>query len=150
METIDTTSLLVGLIIGVVLGIVMAWFNARKLKSNANEHENQALNYQTLLQNTGQFLAENKSTIHRLRQDMDELHQKIQQQEETFIQLKSGIDGTERSTFFGQHASEFLKTNVPNHTQAESGKEYQPQDFSERRSGLWKTENGSSDGRPSA
>lgn len=150
METIDITSLIVGLMVGGVLGVSMAWITVKKWKPDVSEQEHQALSYQTLLQTTGQFLADNKSTIHRLRHDMDELHQKIQQQEEIFIQLKSGIDGTERSTFFGQHASEFLKTNVTNPTQAGMVKDQQPQDFSTMRSGLWKTENESSDSRPPA
>ncbi len=133
----DGISVLIGLIVGILLGATIAWklsqnHESKKTKQMAStEAELKAL----LAQQAHEHVSTTKSGLSNLKQQLDILSNSIDNYENALTQPNQP---GEKSTFYGEQASVFLrnKTIEINTPKAEI-EDAQPRDFANNPSGLF-------------
>jgi uncharacterized membrane-anchored protein YhcB (DUF1043 family) len=147
----DFVTLALGIIIGLLIGFVIAWFWASSVATSKNtnaqtsEDELKAL----LAERASQHLQTSRSSIQGLQLELSNLLTSINDYESSLAQ--SSEDHT-INTFFGEHASMFLRNSERNADRGSSNvvkntvnvdkpndlpKDYQPKDFANNGSGLF-------------
>jgi phage-related minor tail protein len=137
-------TLVVGIIIGLIVGgtagslvvyaIMKSAANASDQKVNHTEQELKAL----LAIQARQHLDTSRSALADIQQKTDELAKQLLDYEESLTQATSSADES-KDTFFGEHASLFLRNNLKNNKQniALAQPDAQPRDFANSGSGVF-------------
>lgn len=134
----DFVALIVGAVVGLIIGFGIAWIWASSVAANKNSHsQNTEDELKALLaQRANHHLQTSKASVQSLQQELGNLLSSINDYENSLVQ--SNEDQT-KSTFFGEHASMFLRN-----TEHKSGKsikletpDNQPKDFANNGSGLF-------------
>ncbi len=127
-----------GFMAAFILGFVIAWFWA---KSNAkalykkNSHPEAELK-SLMAQQAQQYLTNSRNSLHKLETELQMLRDNVSQYEQV---LSTSQEDESTSSFFGEHASVFLRNTKlkDNKFAAERSSDAQPRDFANQGSGLF-------------
>lgn len=134
----DLLSIVTGLIIGLVIGFLCAfiWAKAKKTeKTNSLSSSERELKI-IYAEQANHHIVSSKESIDAIRLRLDQLTNNIQQYEAS---LQTSNDENDNASFFGEHASVFLRNNKG--SQASNDKlnvgDAPPRDFANNGSGLF-------------
>lgn len=128
------------LVVGGTIGYFVAKFvNERKLLTESENKNDQNLK-ELMRQHAANHIQESKQTIVGLQQKTDILSQQIEAYEKLVIDLNTTKDKASVS-YFGEHASAYLRNSKSNQSKENTSAEFQPLDFSSQGSGLFSGEN---------
>lgn len=134
----DLIALLIGAAIGLVIGFAVAWVWANSLTkaktSTSNSTETDLKNM--LSQQAKAHLEASRGSIKTLESELNQLLSNVKQYEQSLL---STSDDYSKSTFFGEHASMFLRNNDDKAKRKadKQSLDNQPKDFANSGSGVF-------------
>jgi uncharacterized membrane-anchored protein YhcB (DUF1043 family) len=134
----DILTLCIGIGIGLIVGFVFAWV-LKKPSSGANKSASKSTETELkgiLAQQAKSHLDKSHDAIQTLETELRRLKASINEYEES---LTVTNDDDVNSTFFGEHASMFLRNteSKSNNSSDTQSTEYQPKDFANSGSGVF-------------
>lgn len=134
----DLITLLIGVVIGIIVGFALAWFwvnsstNTHSASQQSNEEELKTL----MAQQAESHLQTSRDTIQSIEFDLANLRNSVAEYEKSLTPSNQDFSQT---TFFGEHASMFLRNAD---SQSELSKtvqqsDNQPKDFANSGSGVF-------------
>jgi len=134
----DLLTLFIGVFIGLVVGLAIAWFwinslnKSRKSAQQSMEAELKAL----LAQQATSHLLASRETIQSIESNLASLRNSVADYEKS---LAESTSDTSQSTYFGEHASMFLRNTDKKSDKSKSAEhpDNQPKDFANSGSGVF-------------
>jgi uncharacterized protein len=132
----DWLMALVLLVVGGCIGYFVAKFvNERKLLSEKDKKQKVDIK-ELMTQRAMNHVQDSKYIAEQLRQQADALSEQIASFEEAFNQLNTDVPEVAVS-FFGEHASAYLRHTAAKPSKEKTTSEFQPLDFASQSSGLF-------------
>jgi uncharacterized membrane-anchored protein YhcB (DUF1043 family) len=134
----DFISIIIGLVIGSIIGFAIAWqIASSRAKQKGNKLSRSEQELKTILaQQANHHIESSKESIEAIHMRLQQLSNNIQQYESS---LQVGTEENDKASFFGEHASVFLRNNTQ--TKASNDKlnvgDAPPRDFANNGSGLF-------------
>jgi uncharacterized membrane-anchored protein YhcB (DUF1043 family) len=134
----DITTLFIGIVVGLLLGAGLTYMWASSVqKANSQANNSTEAELKSLLaEQANSHLRTSSETIERISGELNALKTSMMQYEQS---LSMPLEDESRTTFFGEHASLFLRNSPPSVTKSanDSSTGDQPRDFSNGASGLF-------------
>lgn len=134
----DLLTLFIGVVIGLILGFAIAWFWSNSLaKANKSAVKTTEAELKKLLtQQAKNHLQASRETIESLELELKKLLNNVTEYENS---LSDSTEDYTQNTFFGEHASMFLRNaeSKSNKSLAPKHPDNQPKDFANSGSGVF-------------
>ncbi|MFC4702011.1 ZapG family protein [Glaciecola siphonariae] len=134
----DLISIVVGALIGVVIGFIIAWqwASIRANKKGANLSRSEKELKTILAEQAHHHISSSKESIEAIQLRLEQLTNNLQQYESS---LQVGSEENDKVSFFGEHASVFLRNNksVKASNDRINVGDAPPRDFANNGSGLF-------------
>lgn len=124
------------LVVGGVIGYFVAKFvNERKLLTEKEKGSEQSFK-EIMAQHAATHVQESKQLVQQLVQKAESLTQQIEAYEQLVVDLSTNEDNASLS-YFGEHATAYIRHSKSSQSKEKSSTEFQPLDFSAQSSGLF-------------
>ena len=134
----DILSIVIGLFIGLVIGVGIAWplATAKANRKGANLSRSEQELKTILAEQAHHHIESSKESIEAIQLRLDQLSNNLQQYQTS---LQVGSDENDKASFFGEHASVFLRNNksASASTKLNTVSDAPPRDFANMGSGLF-------------
>ncbi|WP_395340648.1 ZapG family protein [Ningiella sp. W23] len=134
----DLLSIVLGIIIGLSVGSIVAWnLSAASSKKKSSQLSRSEQELKVMLSQQAQHhLDSTREAIEAIQLRLDQVTQNMQHYEAS---LQLGEDETQGTSFFGEHASLFLRNNKTTKISGDRNKigDAPPRDFANKSSGLF-------------
>lgn len=130
---------IVGILL-LVVGAIMGFFVARYLSENKSKQQDNAQSEQTLKEIMAQQASEHlntaRFTLQSLRKQCDSLENQLDNYQQ-LLNAQNEEPGNSRLSYFGEHASLYLRNKQGKEKREVRTSDVQPRDFSSESSGLF-------------
>ncbi|MFT4653590.1 MAG: uncharacterized membrane-anchored protein YhcB (DUF1043 family) [Patiriisocius sp.] len=134
----DILALFIGIIVGLIVGFAVAWVLANSnLKAKKSATQSTEAELKTLLAHQAKnYLETSRESIQTLESELKRLLTSVKDYEQS---LSVTTEDYSKNTFFGEHASMFLRNNdvKSSKTVATKSTDNQPKDFANSGSGVF-------------
>lgn len=124
------------LLVGAVIGFFVAKYVLTNNHSNKSQQSSEQTVKQIMAQQAATHLTQSRLVVDTLQHECDKLREQMDAYE-NLLNAETQTEGNESLSYFGEHATVYLRNQQTRQKRAPSSAEFQPKDFSSGSSGLF-------------
>jgi hypothetical protein len=123
------------LVVGMIIGFFISKFISEQKLAVRESTKNDTALKEVLVQNAADHLSQSREIVSALQSRCEELSEQLDAYENVLSASQSEND--DNLTYFGEHATLFIRHQQAKHKRKREPAEFQPRDFSGERTGLF-------------
>ena len=124
------------LLVGAVIGFFVAKYVLANNHSKQSSQSSEQTIKQIMAQQAATHLTQTRLVVDTLQQECDKLREQMDAYED-LLTAETQTEGSDSLSYFGEHATVYLRNQQAKQKRAPSKAEFQPKDFSSGSSGLF-------------
>lgn len=124
------------LVVGAVIGFFVAKFISKENHSEQSTQSKEETVKQIMAQQAATHLTQSRLVVNTLQAECDKLREQMDAYE-SLLTTETQQEGNESLSYFGEHATVYLRNQQAKQKRERSQAEFQPKDFSSGSSGLF-------------